>query len=326
LVVAGHFAAHMLRPGNGAPAGASAFVAVVPLEHVLMALGIARLFPRALTCGAVGALALALAGFAVHASHAHQALAASDLGRPHFEPDVLREANVSHGLLFFDDDSGYELAHDPGVAASHGIEAARMLGDDHDRLLYDLLGHPPVHLYVAAVAGASVAGWASPNAGSETWHFEAESDWPPVAQAGGSSDVFRGANPCASEGRVVRLTPKANSDASAALALPVPQGTAPSERRWMVAPRILQQGHGGEGALALVTESIDSLPSLGSFGQHAEKSPLAQWTWDDSGNQSACIDLPPQPVTLGASRTRAWLIVRAHGGPVMLDKTTLWPL
>ncbi|MDP9000294.1 MAG: hypothetical protein M3O46_09305, partial [Myxococcota bacterium] len=63
LVVAGHIGAQMLRPG-GAPSGASAFVAVVPLEHVLMAVGVARLFPRALTSGAVGALALALAGFA----------------------------------------------------------------------------------------------------------------------------------------------------------------------------------------------------------------------------------------------------------------------
>lgn len=325
LVIAGHVAVQMVRWSDAAPFGASPLVALVPLEHVLMALGIARLFPRTLISTSVAAMGLALAGFAVHASHAHEALSASDLGRPRFEPDVLREANVSHGLLFFEDDSGYELAHDPGVTASHGIEAARMLGDDHDRLLYDSLGHPPVHRYIAAAAGASVAGWASQNAGSETWHFEAESDWPPVAQVGGWSDVVSGADACVSEGRVVRLTPGASNDASAMLALPVPRGTAPGERRWMVAPRIFQQGLGGDGVLALVTHPVGTLPSLTSLAQRSRDKPLAEWSWSDSGNQAACIDLPPQTVALGEPRTRAWLVVRAHGGPVMLDKTTIWP-
>ena len=36
-----------------------------------------------------------------------------------------------------------------------------------------------------------------------------------------------------------------------------------------------------------------------------------------------CLDLPAQPVELGGERTRAWLVLRAHGGAVALDKTTL---
>ena len=35
------------------------------------------------------------------------------------------------------------------------------------------------------------------------------------------------------------------------------------------------------------------------------------------------VDLPAQPVELGGDRTRAWLVLKAHGGAVALDKTTM---
>jgi len=151
-LVAGHIVIHAphLVAGDVTASGANILADVLPVEHALVALGLARLFPRLLAGGATAALALALGGFAVHTSYDHERFAQSGIGRPRFEPDVAREANVTHGLLFFDDDQGYELAHDPAVSASHGVEAVRMRGDDHDRLLYDSLGHPAIHRYVAA--------------------------------------------------------------------------------------------------------------------------------------------------------------------------------
>jgi hypothetical protein len=278
--------------------------------------------------------ALSLAGFAVHASNDHEALAASDLGRPRYEPDVAREANVSHGLLFFEDDEGFKLAFDPGVPASHGIQAVRMRGDDHDRLLYDSLGHPAIHKYVAAdgSASSSVTFWAPPSAGSDSWRFEAESDWPPIATHDGRAAVVEAVG--ASEGHALALEPSPGAaEATMTVALPVPRGPTPAERKtWMVVPRVVQRGGAGSGTLELV-----AAPGA---------APLASWTWDDASAHAKPTDdahpdgltpakradaapapiateLTPQPVELGGELARAWLIVHARGGAVALDKITL---
>jgi hypothetical protein len=314
LVVLGQMSIDALLRGRSAlgsvGGGPALLVGVVPLEHALIALGVARLFPRAFSAAAVAIVALTLAGFALHASHAHEALAASDVGRPRFEPDVLREANVTHGLLFFDDDTGYELAYEPGVGASHGIQAARLRGDDHDRLLYDSLGHPAVHRYIAAGASATAAFWTPPNGGSDAWRFEAESDWPPVAPVGGSADAVdaAGASGCASDGRVLRVTPTGGREATVTLPLPIPGVATLAERRSvLVTPRVVQHGDGGEGAIELVTEP----------GQP----PLAEWSWSDATTTPTCVDLPMRSVELRGETKRAWLIVRARRGPVMFDRT-----
>jgi hypothetical protein len=343
LVIGAHLILHVPARDGGLPAvpgrgphwmdassgfGAGLLVAVVPLEQVLMAIGLAHLWPRALPHAAMAALAFSVAGFACHASHAHEALAAGELGRPHFEPDVTREANVTHGLLFFEDDAGYELAHDPGASASHDIEAVRMRGDDHDRLLYDSLGHPPAHRYVVGVTGASVSGWVPANAGSDTWRFEAEADWPPLAQAGGTAEVVDMGDACASAGRALRITPaslasgditspvvasgaRTRAEATVTLALPIPRGpVAPVIRMWMVSPRILQGKGAGGGIIRVVTEPAEQA--------------VAEWRWDgDSEAQPACVDLPARAVDLGGEHARAWLVVRALGGTLWLDSTTL---
>jgi hypothetical protein len=298
-----------LTPGAGAPALAP----VVPVEHALIALALARLFPRSLAQAAMVTFALALAGFAVHASHDHRQLAAADTGRPRYEPDVAREANVTHGLLFFDDDQGFELAFDPGVPASHGVQAVRLRGDDHDRILYDSLGHPAIHRYIPAPGSsgtASVSFWSPPGAGSDTYRFEAEADWPPVAISGGRATVVDVPASCASEARVLELAPGGASDATVTIALPVPRGPTPSEiKKWNVTPRVLQRGGAGSATLAVVT-------SLGG-------PPLAEWSWQDAAKSPTCVDLPAKPVELGGDVTRAWIVVHAQGGSVTLDKTTL---
>ena len=290
-------------------------VCAVPIEHALVALALAQLFPLALPRAAVTTLALALLGFAVHTARDHRRLAAADLGRPHYEPDVVRDASVASGLLYFDDDQGFELAFDPEVPASHGILAARMRGDDNDRLLYDLLGHPPIHRYSALGPAASVVAWTPPNENSDTWRFEAESDWPALAVQAARVEVAEGAAPCASEGRGLTVTPSASgpvAEGSAALPLPVPRGAALPERRtWSVAPRAILRGGSGSATLELVTS--------------AGPAPVARWTWQDAASSPACVDLPAQTVELGGERPRAWLVLHAAGGAVTLDKTTLRP-
>ncbi len=317
VLVAQVLVVSMWRPGVGEAAStgdgaASTLVTVLPIEHVLIALGVAHLFPRSMAPASLGTLALSLAGFAFHASRAHEAIAVAGIGRPRFEPDVARESNVTHGLLFFDDDEGFELSYDPSASASHAVVAARLRGDDHDRLLYDLLGRPSAHRYVATATSASIVSWAPFNAGSETWRFEAEGDWPPVSQSGGWAEAIAGGNNCASDGRVVRVSPEAKAEAKIVLPLPVPSGAAPSEARvWVITPRVLQHGDGGAGSLAVVAEP--DLP------------PLAEWTWDDTSRPATCLELPGRPVELGGKRPHAWLVIKARGGPVMLDRTTLRP-
>src|SRR5262249_50725428 len=103
-----------------------------------------------------------------------------------------------------------------------------------------------------------------------------------------------------------------SGDATVTLALPVPRGATPPERRaWTVVPRAFQRGGTGTATLSLVTE----------LGGPA----LADWTWNDATTTPACPELPGRVVELGGDRTRAWLVLRAHGGPVALDKTTLRP-
>lgn len=312
LVVAGQLVVSVVSDATSGVAGsARMLVPVLPVEHALMALALGRMFPHRVARATLGTFALALAGFAFHVGNDHARRANADTGRPRYEPDVAREGNVTHGLLFFEDDEGFELAFDPSIPASHGIQAVRLRGDDHDRILYDSLGHPAIHKYVpgAGTAMATVPFWSPPGAGSDAYRFEAESDWPPVALSAGHAVVQDVPGTCASEGHVLQLTPT-TGDASVTIALPVPRGPTPAERKtWNVAPRLYEGNGGGSGTLTLVT-------SLGG-------PPLAEWTWQEASKTPTCVDLPAKPVELGGDVTRAWLVLKATGGPVALDKTTL---
>jgi hypothetical protein len=320
LVAAGVIAFQvLLAPPAGAGEGAfpdvgpSALVDVLPVEHALIALALGLAVPRAwLGSVAVATVALALAGFAMHTSHEHARMAAAGLGRPHYEPDAAREAGATHGLLFFDDDEGYELAHDPGATASHNLEAVRIRGDDHDRLLFDMLGRPPTHRHVSNHTGHSVSSW-SPS-GGDTWRFEAEADFPPVATsdpAVGHAEVVDAVGTCASDAHALAVVPVGTAEATVTIELPTPRGALPAPRRtWMITPRTFQRGGPGAADLALVTTPGGP--------------PAAQWSWTDATRGAAsCVDLPGKPVELGGETTRVWLIVTAHGGAVALDRTTL---
>ncbi|HYQ26829.1 MAG TPA: glycosyltransferase family 39 protein, partial [Polyangiaceae bacterium] len=160
--------------------GARLFADVLPIEHVLLAMAVVRLEWRTL------ALPLSLAGFAVHASFSHRALAEREGGRPMFEADVLRSAHVDHGLVFVDTDHGFNLGHDPARLDAHTrVVVARHRHGAHDWLLWNRLGRPPSFHYSYDAGASGASGALSPYLPSEdgvtALRFEAESEWPPLA-------------------------------------------------------------------------------------------------------------------------------------------------
>jgi hypothetical protein len=190
-----------------------------------------------------------------------------------------------------------------------------MRSDDHDRLLYDLLGHVQTHRYIATPLSVAVPAWSPPGGTSDTWRFEAETDWPPAAHHNASASVVEAPAPCASEARALVVQPATPSGGNVTLALPLPRAaTLPERTSWVVVPRIIQRGGTGAGTIDLVLELDDK--------------PLTTWTWTDAlpgtTKTPTCAELPGRSVEVGKA-SRAWLIVRAVGGDVSLDKTTLRP-
>jgi hypothetical protein len=296
--------------GAAAPPLRSPLGNVLPLEHALLGVAIVRVLPERVPTAATLAMALSLGGFALHTSHAHLALAIQGDSQPRFEPDVARESGVAHGLLFFDDDAGFELASDPSATASHGVEAVRLRNDDHDRLVYDLLGHPPAHRYLWNAGVASVTVWTPPNGNSDAWRFEAEADWPPLQVTGGRVDRVDGAGMCPSDAKALSLEPGGAGEATMAIELPSPPAAAGSApRSWRVIPRVFLRGGPGEGRMAL--------------SEQPGGPPLATWTWKDATNGPGCIEIAEQTVTLRPEVRRTWLLIGARGGSIALDKTVL---
>ena len=299
--------------GNYPGGGARFFAVVPPREHAAIAVAVAATAPTIpFARRALGVLAVSLAGFAVHGAFEHRALAERDGGRPMYEPDLARAANVDHGLLFFDTDHGFNLAYDPALSASHGILAVRLRNDDRDRLLYDKLGHPFSHAYRFSEEGPSqVVPWVPPPIVSDIFRFEAESDWPPLAQGDGTTRATWAAGTGASGDRVLEVLPRdPSAQAWAALDLPIPRADA-----YRVTPRVLLQGTGGEGTLTLYVTTD---------GKEEER---ARWTWqDEAGSPTKALDLPEQSFVLDPESGSRWsgrLILTAKNGSVALDKTTL---
>ena len=181
--------------------GARLFADVLPLEHVLLAIAVVRLRWTAF------ALPLSLAGFALHGSFSHRALAEREGGRPMFEARELSRAGVDHGLVFVDTDHGFNLGHDPGqLDAQHGFVVARYEHDAHDWLLWNRLARPPSYRYQyspsANGASAELVPYLPAN---DRMRFEAEAEWPPLAVHGGWIEPDFAA--CASGGRGLALHP-----------------------------------------------------------------------------------------------------------------------
>jgi hypothetical protein len=289
--------------GNYPGGGARLFADALPIEHVLIAVGVASVLPFVplLRRGLV-LVAIALLGFSVHAVHDHLALQKRDGGRPLYEPDVAHDNQVTHGLVFFDNDAAFNLAYDPTAEPSHVALAARQRNDDHDRLLYEHLGRPPTYAYRFGAESSSISVWV-PTVGTndDFWRFEAESDWPPLAQQGGWAEPAWASGTCASGEHVLTVHPVPETGTSSAtIELPAPRAGS-----WLVTPRVMRRGGHGKGKLRLLAKG---------------QTPL-EWTWNDGDARDACNDLPPQEAPLSLEGAR--LEVTAAGGAVALDRTNL---
>jgi hypothetical protein len=338
LVVVGEILVHVPCSDAGVTpgAGARALIDVLPLEHALIAVAVAGLWPAVpLGRKALVFLALACAGFAVHAVHAHVALAKSGNGRPAYDPDVAREGNVQHGLVYFESEQGFDLAYEPDVTPSHGLLAARLKGDDHDRLLYDRLGHPATHKYLDPTGSpAQAVFWVPPSpntsaAYGEEWRFESESDWPPLSEKGGRADVVTlGTTSCASGGAVLTVTPAGAGAAEVTIDLQTSRST-----KWTIVPRIVQRGGHGKGKLSVhgvdVTEEWTFTDELPASAAASSAPPPPEKPAPEN-----CLELTPKPLIFppipGTAQAnveddapRVTLVIDAEGGPVSVDRVML---
>lgn len=270
------------------PGGGARFLAdVLPVEHVLVGLAVAQLWPRRVLDAGLGLLAVTLAGFAIHASHQHVLLRDRDGGRPMFEPDVLAQAGVTSGLVFVDTDHGFALGHDPAAGSHRDVLVARLRDDDRDRLLYENLDRPTTWRY-ERVPGSlpRLVPWAPPEHGTAL-RFEAEAEWPPLAQEGGFATPAW-MTTCASKGRVLAVTPTAGA-ARVRIALPVP-----STGRWSIEPHVARDA---------------ALPARGVITIAGTR-----WEWTPD---AACQALPAQEVDLRAPTEE--LTIDVAGAPLSLD-------
>jgi len=290
--------------GNYPGGGARFFADVLPVEHVLVVIGVA-LLARGSIRGIWAVVALALVGFAVHASFDHRQLADRDGGRPMYEPDVLTRGGAHEGLVYVDTDHGFGLAYDPGARTKDGIVAARLRSDDRDRLLFDALDRPPTWLYRFDYEnGPSLVPWAPPDLGSPL-RFEAEAEWPPLSQQGGLA-VPAQVLGCASNGRALVLTPlPQDATMTATIALPVPE-----DGRYRVMPWIVR------GEIAPHTEHLIDHKNRG-IGTIAVGGVRREWVDEASG----CNEMPSFTVDLRAPS--ATVELTARGGPVALDRINL---
>jgi hypothetical protein len=308
--------------GNYPGGGARFFADVLPIEHALVMIGVARLVRRRppasggevrFTRAAFVVLSLAGVGFSVHASYEHGKLRDRDGGRPMFEPDVLARASVSKGLVFVDTDHGFALGHDPKATPSTGILVARLRDDDRDRMLFEALDRPPTWLYRLepnAAEGGAVAAkltpWAPPEHG-KSLRFEAEAEWPSLSQQGGLA-VPAWVDACASRSRALVLVPSPadGNAARATIELPVP-----SKGRWSVEVHVV---HGATVSHAK-TRTDPGAKGAVRIGDET-------WTWAaDQPATSACASAGAKELDLVPPR--AIVTIEASGGPVAVDHFSL---
>jgi hypothetical protein len=166
----------------------------------------------------------------------------------------------------------------------------RLRGDDHDWLLFDGLGRPPTYRYRAGPDEPHVAPWAPAEPGPAL-RFEAEADWPPLAQSGGYAIPVH-STPDTSGGRVLSLVPTAG-EAMAEIAVPWPKDACVD-------------------VVARVRAAAGTKGSVAISGARAEVL-----------GRGELEDLPPLRVDVRRGETR--LTVRTSGGQLELDRVTVAP-
>lgn len=216
LAVAGVIAAYapFYFDGNYPGGGARFYADALPLEHLLVALGLVELKLSRFVP------AFALLGFALNTVNAHVALRDREGGRPMFDAAELSQHGIERGLVFVDTDHAFSLGHDPAVRdAREGTLVARYRGDAHDFALFNALGRPDTYLYrYSPRQGRTTIAPYLPSAAP--LRFELESEWPPLDVARGSAyPTYAG---CLSRGAGLRLKPDASRRAGATVELTPP--------------------------------------------------------------------------------------------------------
>ena len=287
--------------------GARFFADILPVEHVLMVIGVASLARTQILRVAFALVALSLVGFATNTVLAHRELMVRDGGHPMFEPDLLAKQNVTAGLVFVDTDHGFALGHDPRARAKDGIVVAHRRKDDRDRLLFDRLSRPPTWIYryengPGEEAVPVLVPWGPENLNAETWRFDAEAEWPAIDQKKGYA-APSWTEGSAFNGKYLALTPTPlDGEAEATIEVPVPE-----PGRWMVGIRVVLGGtmpfEDAPGPSAVATVRIQE----------------ASWTWNSAG--AGCADLLARPLSLTGRSVK--VVMTAKNGPMGLDTITL---
>jgi hypothetical protein len=196
--------------GNYPAGGARFYADILPLEHVLVAMGVAHLAnlgPNAERAPRRAAVAIALtcAAFAFRAGFDHALLAMREGSIPMFEPARLAASGIDRGLVFTTTDHGFDLAYDPSPDAP--IQIARLHGDALDRMTWRARGEPD---------RAFVYDFRMQNSGPALIEIremifdhddaiEGESLWPARRQTGGWALPDYASGTCASRGRWLRI-------------------------------------------------------------------------------------------------------------------------
>jgi hypothetical protein len=301
--------------GSYAGGGARLFADVLPLEHVLIATSAGLLVERArdrwtsidLPLASAAVVALSVGGFGVHAVFEHLMLRDREGGRPFFEPSVLAEAKIDHGLLFVGTDHAFNLAYDPAARDAHrALVVAREFGDERDRLLWERLGRPEAHRYVFEGRDQSkpvVVPW-SPGPPPQPYRFEAEAEWPPIRQQGGSFEPVFAHGTCAWGGRLLAVNSEPDLPFDGAISFPVPAS--------------------GTFRVAIHVASIGDVKARFVLRADPEMPPLATWSFASSRRDLNCATLTEKLVKL----TRSGLLeVTAGGGSkLFVDAVALEPV
>lgn len=291
--------------GDYPGAGARFFADLLPVEHVLVMLGVKALAKNVERWLHI-VIGVACVGFAVHGAFEHVKLRDRDGGQPAFEPDVVTARDVKKALVFVDNDSGFNLAYDPGVtSAKEGIVYARIRDDDRDRMLFESLDRPESYKYVRAdgIRGPVLVPW-SPPLYDRTYRFEAEPEWPVLAQTGGFA-VPGWSQGCASGKRALVLTPSdTQTRATADFELPVP-----SEGTYEVGVKVANTSIPFAKTTGAATPASQGTLSINE---------AATFIW---APPRTCSDLPTQTVKLSPPSAR--LRLTAEGGAFSVDAITL---
>jgi hypothetical protein len=252
-------------------------------------------------------VALGVGGFGVHAVFEHLMLRDREGGRPFFEPSVLAEAKIDRGLLFVGTDHAFNLAYDPGAHdAARELVVAREHGDDRDRLVWERLGRPQAHRYIFEGRDDSrpaVVPW-SPGPPPHPYRFEAEAEWPPIHQRGGSFEPVFAQGTCAWGARLLAVNSEPDRPFDGTISFPVPAN--------------------GTYRVGVHVATFGDVTARFVLRAAPETPPLATWTLAESRRDFNCATLTEELANLA---DRGWLEVTARGGSkLFVDAVALEPV